>query len=225
VTQVKLPKKISFKPLKDSLKAEETILTDYGKFDRPAQIQTAFLTLSDYIQKHKRHPRPWSEEDAKEFVSMSSEGLAKEHLPDVEPNVEILSLFAKICSGNVSPMAASLGGLMAQEVLKAVSGKFMPVKQWLHFDALECLPRERPTEEDAKPKETRYDGQVAVFGRAFQEKLSKQKWFVVGAGAIGCELLKNFAMIGLGAGENGKIIVTDMDVIEKSNLNRQFLFR
>merc|ERR1712008_428367 len=51
------------------------------------------------------------------------------------------------------------------------------------------------------------------------------KYFVVGAGAIGCEVLKNFAMLGLGASEDGKIIVTDMDHIEKSNLNRQFLFR
>ena len=47
----------------------------------------------------------------------------------------------------------------------------------------------------------------------------------MGAGAIGCELLKNFAMIGLGCAEDGKIVVTDMDTIEKSNLNRQFLFR
>jgi hypothetical protein len=47
----------------------------------------------------------------------------------------------------------------------------------------------------------------------------------VGAGAIGCELLKNFAMIGLSCEEGGEIIVTDMDTIEKSNLNRQFLFR
>ena len=52
-----------------------------------------------------------------------------------------------------------------------------------------------------------------------------QKYFVVGAGAIGCELLKNFAMVGLGASPEGKMIVTDMDTIEKSNLNRQFLFR
>lgn len=49
--------------------------------------------------------------------------------------------------------------------------------------------------------------------------------FKVGAGAIGCELLKNFALMGLGAGEGGHITVTDMDYIEKSNLNRQFLFR
>lgn len=45
-----------------------------------------------------------------------------------------------------------------------------------------------------------------------------------GSGAIGCELLKNFAMMGIGAG-SGTVYVTDMDLIEKSNLNRQFLFR
>lgn len=47
----------------------------------------------------------------------------------------------------------------------------------------------------------------------------------VGAGAIGCEILKNFAMMGIGASPQGTVFVTDMDIIEKSNLNRQFLFR
>lgn len=47
----------------------------------------------------------------------------------------------------------------------------------------------------------------------------------VGAGAIGCEILKNWAMMGVAAGPEGKVVVTDMDLIEKSNLNRQFLFR
>ncbi|XP_049267774.1 ubiquitin-like modifier-activating enzyme 1, partial [Rhipicephalus sanguineus] len=46
----------------------------------------------------------------------------------------------------------------------------------------------------------------------------------VGAGAVGCELLKNFAMMGIGA-SSGSIRVADMDVVERSNLNRQFLFR
>lgn len=46
---------------------------------------------------------------------------------------------------------------------------------------------------------------------------------MIGAGAIGCELLKNYAMLGLGT--SAKITLTDPDVIEVSNLNRQFLFR
>jgi ubiquitin-activating enzyme E1 len=71
---------------------------------------------------------------------------------------------------------------------------------------------------------SRYDGQIAVFGKTFHDKLADMKQFLVGAGAIGCEMLKNWAMMGLGS-RNGSILVTDMDTIEKSNLNRQFLFR
>jgi molybdopterin/thiamine biosynthesis adenylyltransferase len=48
---------------------------------------------------------------------------------------------------------------------------------------------------------------------------------MIGAGAIGCELLKNFALLGLSTGEDAQLRLTDPDVIEVSNLNRQFLFR
>lgn len=53
-----------------------------------------------------------------------------------------------------------------------------------------------------------------------QELLGKQSLFLVGAGAIGCEMLKNWAMMGVGCGEGGQVHVTDMDHIEKSNLSR-----
>ncbi|KAJ9576560.1 hypothetical protein L9F63_025543, partial [Diploptera punctata] len=114
-----------------------------------------------------------------------------------------------------------------ESVMKACSGKFSPIYQWLYLDALECLPLDltEVSEEDCKPTQSRYDAQIAVFGNAFQQRLGSLKYFVVGAGAIGCELLKNFAMMGVGAEEGGQVTVTDMDLIEKSNLNRQFLFR
>lgn len=47
---------------------------------------------------------------------------------------------------------------------------------------------------------------------------------MVGAGALGCELIKAFALMGIGCGD-GNVTVTDNDNIEVSNLNRQFLFR
>ncbi|OBS73779.1 hypothetical protein A6R68_15683, partial [Neotoma lepida] len=52
----------------------------------------------------------------------------------------------------------------------------------------------------------------------------EESWHRFEGGAIGCELLKNFAMIGFGCGEDREITVTDMDTTEKSNLNQQFLF-
>lgn len=60
--------------------------------------------------------------------------------------------------------------------MKACSGKFGPIYQFLYFDSIECLPEEIPTEEDAKPIGSRYDAQIAVFGKKFQDKIGKLRY-------------------------------------------------
>jgi len=69
---------------------------------------------------------------------------------------------------------------------------------------------------------SRYDYQIAIMGKDFQARAANQRVFLVGCGALGCEYLKGLALMGIATGKDGKIVVTDMDRIEVSNLSRQF---
>lgn len=226
VTEVKQPCTLNFKQLSEALLDHQLIvMNDFGKESRHNTLHLAFQALHSFMKKEQRLPRPRSQSDADSLLVMVRELNTAAQLEQLdEAAVQKLSYTAQ---GDLAPITAFIGGLAAQEVIKACSGKFMPLRQWIYFDALECLPEEadRLAEGSFSARGTRHDGQVAVFGSAFQEQLEKQKYFLVGAGAIGCELLKNFALIGLGVGEKGHITITDMDFIERSNLNRQFLFR
>ncbi|XP_071033446.1 ubiquitin-like modifier-activating enzyme 1 isoform X2 [Parasteatoda tepidariorum] len=223
-TQVNMPKKITFKSYKESTVDPEFVMSDFAKLDYPPQIHLAFQAAHVFKKNNGRLPKPWNAEDADDFLSIVKDLNSKTANP-VDLNDDLIRRFAHISEGDLCPMQAVIGGITAQEIMKASSGKFHPIVQWLYFDGCECLPDEPVNEELAQPVGTRYDGQVSVFGSDFQKKLSNLTYFVVGAGAIGCEHLKNMAMMGLSTGAEGKVIITDMDRIERSNLNRQFLFR
>lgn len=174
-TQVKMPKSVQFKPLKESMKNPEFLMTDYGKFDFPEQLHLAYQTLHKFIEKNQRKPKPWNKSDAVEFLAIAK-ALKADEGSETEINTELLEIFAKVCSGQLNGMNATIGGIVAQEVMKACSGKFFPIYQWLYFDAIECLPKGvELSEEDCAPTGSRYDGQIAVFGKKFQEKLGKYK--------------------------------------------------
>jgi adenylyltransferase/sulfurtransferase len=53
-----------------------------------------------------------------------------------------------------------------------------------------------------------------------QQKLAQAKVLVIGAGALGNEILKNLALLGI-----GHVLVVDLDNVENSNLSRSVLFR
>mmetsp|Transcript_34128 Transcript_34128/g.63687 ORF Transcript_34128/g.63687 Transcript_34128/m.63687 type:complete len:1360 (+) Transcript_34128:153-4232(+) len=136
--------------------------------------------------------------------------------------LEAMRRLARYAATELQPVCVFMGGVCAQEVVKHC-GKYTPIDQWLQFDFIEVLPVTPPS--DVTPQNCRYDHNISIFGAHIQESLLDVRTFMVGCGALGCELMKNFAMLGVGCGQNGLITVTDGDRIEVSNLNRQFLFR
>eukprot|EP01012_Entosiphon_sulcatum_P009048 TRINITY_DN14_c0_g1_i1.p1 TRINITY_DN14_c0_g1~~TRINITY_DN14_c0_g1_i1.p1 ORF type:complete len:998 (-),score=166.39 TRINITY_DN14_c0_g1_i1:338-3331(-) len=223
VKPVKKTLTLQFKSLANSIKEPALIESDFGKLGRPLLLHLLFQALHQFHKIHQFFPHPFDKAEAEEVLALVQQLKTAQNL-GCEIDCEVITDLSMSSTGNLNPLAALLGGMVAQEALKACSGKFSPLQQWLYFDAHECLPDPLPTPEDAQPRNCRYDGQIAVFGQGFQGKLLHTNNFLVGAGALGCEFLKNFALMGIGCGA-GQVIVTDMDTIEKSNLSRQFLFR
>lgn len=228
VTQVKQPKLLNFKSLSEALQNPgEFLLSDFSKFDRPPLLHLAFQSLDKFVHEFGRFPYAASEEDASRLIDITkalNDSLSGDQKLDVIDE-NVLKHFASGSRAVLNPMAAMFGGIIGQEVVKASSGKFHPLFQFFYFDSLESLPLEPLQPEDVAPLNCRYDAQISVFGKKMQKKLEEAKLFVVGAGALGCELLKNLALMGASSGSHGKLTITDDDVIEKSNLSRQFLFR
>uniref|UniRef100_A0A8C4IS67 E1 ubiquitin-activating enzyme n=1 Tax=Dicentrarchus labrax TaxID=13489 RepID=A0A8C4IS67_DICLA len=137
----------------------------------PLQIHAAMLALDTFQEQHSRLPNIGCLQDAEVLLKLTEE-------VNATLRNKLVRCLSRTARGTLPPLAAAVGGLASQEVLKAITGKFAPLQQW------------------------------------------------VGCGAIGCEMLKNFALLGVGlAKSSGEVCITDPDLIEKSNLNRQFLFR
>ncbi|VAI06664.1 unnamed protein product [Triticum turgidum subsp. durum] len=227
VTQVKEPMILEFKSLRECIKEPGNfLLSDFSKYQRPPLLHFAFLALDNFRQKFGRFPVAGCDQDAQKFVEFTASinEAAIDYKMD-ELDEKLLQHFASGSRAVLNPMAAMFGGIVGQEVVKACSGKFHPQYQFFYFDSLESLPTYALDPKDLKPLNSRYDAQISVFGSKLQKKMRDSNIFVVGSGALGCEFLKNFALMGVSCGRKGKLTITDDDVIEKSNLSRQFLFR
>jgi ubiquitin-activating enzyme E1 len=207
-------------------------------------IQLALAAALKFQATKKRWPGLMNEADADEFVTMAKaiseerktvegacwlqqieftcpSGNPLEDLSGVEKKLKQYSL---LFESELTGFCAFLGGLIAQEVIK-VTGKFMPIEQWIHhYDGALLAPGSELSVPETY-KDTRYAYQATIIGQKQMEEVRSQNIFLVGVGALGCEYVKGIALMGGCTAPGSKCIITDMDKIEVSNLSRQFLFR
>lgn len=237
--QVKMPKLIHFRCFKDALEmpvppGEYCLITpDLAKFGRSEQLHIGMQALLEYETDKECVPEP-NDKAACDAIYEIAERLNNKFKErcDVEGVITVEKVDRKLTDlitnyslCHISPIAAFVGGVVAQEIIK-LTGKYMPIHQWLYFDAFEVVEGLNSGKMSGPSNvRSRYDDQIILWGKEIQERLANLQVFVVGAGALGCEYLKGLAMMGVATGPKGLITVTDMDRIEVSNLNRQFLFR
>ncbi|KAF3687627.1 Ubiquitin-like modifier-activating enzyme 6 [Channa argus] len=223
---VKTPKTYRFETIEKQLCDPQVLTPDFSKPQAPLQIHAAMLALDSFQEQHSRLPNTGCLQDADVLLKLTEEvnAILRNKAP---VNDELVRCLSRTARGTLPPLAAAVGGLASQEVLKAITGKFAPLQQWFYLDAIEVVrPIQSLPAEEFLARGDRYDGLRACVGESMCLELHKLRVFMVGCGAIGCEMLKNFALLGVGlAQSSGEVCITDPDLIEKSNLNRQFLFR
>ncbi len=200
ITQVKQPVTIAFETYEKRLAdLGECMMSDFAKFDRPPLLHKAFKALEEYRAGNGgEFPTPGDVDACKKIVDIVSAAVAEAGEDALTAAQERIVLhLASGAKAVLSPMCAALGGIVGQEVLKACSGKFSPINGFFFLDADETLPEELlPVDEVAPLNDgTRYDSQIACYGKEIQQKLLDLNYFIVGAGAIGCEMLKNWALM------------------------------
>ena len=244
VEEYKIPKEYKFYPLKERFlipyKDEKPIILDKSKKNENGLLHCAIISLHKYFEKYNELPNLNNLEQAKEIVEIArifynnavnndedwiknkKRNIKEKFIPFDESYIIKVALWSR---SEINPICTFLGGIVAQEVIK-ITGKYIPIQQWLRFDFFEIVEN-LPDNCNRELLNSRYDDQIAIFGQEIQKKLSNLNIFMIGAGALGCEYLKNFSLMGISTSQNqeNKVTVTDNDNIELSNLSRQFLFR
>lgn len=225
--RVKVPQVITFNALESIIEEAKTNRSLFSPCDFEKSVDdcrrtvslSCFQTLPEFVKKEKRLP---TRADINTFWGISQH--IWKPLGSGKDGWAHCRSFLHGCAAKFAPIQSVFGALGAQEVMKAISGLYFPIHQFLLYDCDEVLFHQRETIA-AESSRKHSCGLRYILGDTIVDRLQNEKVFLVGAGAIGCELLKNLAALGVGTQSNGRVILTDMDTIEKSNLSRQLLFR
>ena len=206
-------------------------MTNMVDFDRPKHLSAIHKAIDmTELYNNDTDMYIWNDKYTNHMIN-------KVHVIDPTVPINLIRKIIYTLKGNLPMFDSVISGFAGNEALKACSEKFTPFNQFFYKDECQLFPLEDnmlPFNGDNSnylpsynyyPKtnslglQTRYDGMIIVLGRNNVDKIRKSNVFIVGSGAIGCELLMNLSLMGV-----KRMVITDVDTIEQSNLNRQALF-
>lgn len=231
----------TFRNLIEKNDYEKIAMCDFSvPFDRNELLFDLGKALNEYYVKFNDYPRPWNNNDFEIFFSIFLESLnltkddlmtnTSDKISLINDNLLLIKKYCFTSNGSFKPLASVIGGIVSHEAIKAITKKFIPLNQVFQIDLLNDLISDKDIEdvddiekfkEDIFKSVTncKYNNLINIFGYNFVNKMQNIHPFIIGSGAIGCELLKNLSCLGI-----KNISLTDNDSIEKSNLSRQLLF-
>ena len=230
IEETVLPKNMSYQSFAKTF--EDPFTDEYEDVNhRKKFIFLVFKALIEFFDKKGRLPFLHNLTDFEEIKSITKtifEGLNFENSKSFKKEEIIFDdkIIKNICLSSTAeiPCITSLiGGVVCQEIIKT-TGKFRPINQWKIFDFLQyssIIPEKELNEINFEKVKTRYNEIISVFGEKTFRKIQNLNILLAGAGALGCELLKNLSLFGI----SNSVLIIDDDNIEISNLNRQVLFR
>jgi ubiquitin-activating enzyme E1 len=221
IIRKKISQIFNFESLKKNINELTHIIADWSvNTDQSKILHKLHLALDKYYNDFGSMPNSWSLSDFDIFKKKYLEQPEFES----EYNIMLAKKFCFTVRGDILPICSIIGGIVSHEIIKVLAHKYIPITQWYYMDYLDLILDSEINEYDDYTSrnfktKTKYDGLVNVFGKKFLENIQNTVPFIIGSGAIGCELIKNLGMMGV-----KQIYLTDPDHIEKSNLSRQFLF-
>ena len=230
-----IPKKMKYHSL--SKKLEIPFNQDEDEFLNWKQklIFIIFKSLMIFKQEKNILPKKFNIDHINNMIKLVNKEIQyyksnenKKIFNNIKLDEKIIKNICETSSAEICCMTSLIGGVVCQEIIKS-TGKYAPINQWEIFNFLEYSDIIPDEEKYLSNNENRYSEYEIVFGKKIIEKIQSLNIFLAGAGALGCELLKNLSLLGIGANNNsensdGSVLIIDDDMVELSNLNRQFLF-
>eukprot|EP00743_Colponemidia_sp_Colp-15_P005056 GILK01005444.1.p1 GENE.GILK01005444.1~~GILK01005444.1.p1 ORF type:complete len:320 (-),score=53.72 GILK01005444.1:236-1195(-) len=133
-------KRMNFLSLRDSFDAPWTNLK------RVSKLFYAIHAFLGYSQSLNQWPIPGDQQHADQFLTHARTKFASVSNVPATVTDDLLRMLGRVSIAELSPVCAVLGGEMAQEVIKVISGKDAPIQNWFFYDGLEgsgvieCIP-------------------------------------------------------------------------------------